>query len=131
MDDDDNKYTITISDIDMDNIDGLTVGGVSTNSVYTTGSYSSIDVSSITFDPDYNPGIDVTSGDLTVHEEGDIKIGGRSLKTFIDTMEKRMAILQPDPNKLEKFEALRKAYEHYKTIEALCHDETPDDEAIN
>jgi len=57
---------------------------------------------------------------ITVPEDADIKIGNRSLKTFMDTMEKRMAILQPDPKKLEKFEALQKAYEHYKHLERLC-----------
>ena len=62
---------------------------------------------------DYDPSI-------TVPEDADIKIGDRSLKTFMDTMEKRLAILQPDPAKLEKFEALKKAYEHYKHRESLC-----------
>lgn len=58
--------------------------------------------------------------DISVPADGDIKIGDRSLKTFMDTMEKRLAILQPDPAKLEKFEALKKAYEHYKHLESLC-----------
>jgi hypothetical protein len=38
----------------------------------------------------------------------------------METLEKRLAILQPDPEKLEHFDALQKAYEHYKTLEALC-----------
>jgi hypothetical protein len=42
-------------------------------------------------------------------------------------MEQRLAILVPDPAKLEKFEALKKAYEHYKTMESLCFDE-PEEE---
>jgi hypothetical protein len=29
---------------------------------------------------------------------------------------------------LEKFEALKKAYEHYKTMESLCFDEPEEDE---
>jgi hypothetical protein len=29
----------------------------------------------------------------------------------------------PDPAKLERFEALKKAYEHYKTMESLCFPE--------
>jgi hypothetical protein len=53
----------------------------------------------------------------------DIKVDGKSLKTFMDKMEERLAILVPDPKKLEKFEALKKAYEHYKTMESLCFDE--------
>lgn len=52
--------------------------------------------------------------------DGDIKWKGRSLGDMLTTIEKRLAILTPDPAKLEHFEALKKAYEHYKTLEALC-----------
>lgn len=58
------------------------------------------------------------TGDAEI--EGDLTIGGVSIKETIDAINKRLAILQPDPAKLEHFEALRKAYEHYKTLEALC-----------
>ncbi len=63
-----------------------------------------------------NNGIDMAPGT-------DIKVDGKSLKAFMDKMEERLAILVPDPKKLEKFEALKKAYEHYKTMESLCFDE--------
>jgi hypothetical protein len=52
--------------------------------------------------------------------DGDIKWKGRSLGDMLTTIEKRLAILTPDPAKLEHFEALQKAYQHYKTLEALC-----------
>lgn len=52
--------------------------------------------------------------------DGDIKWKGRSLGDMLSTIEKRLAILTPDPAKLKHFEALRKAYDHYKTLEALC-----------
>jgi hypothetical protein len=52
--------------------------------------------------------------------DGDLKVGGVSIKDSLEAINKRLAILQPDPEKLEHFEALRKAYEHYKTLEALC-----------
>jgi hypothetical protein len=39
---------------------------------------------------------------------------------MLATIEKRLSILTPDPAKLEHFEALQKAYQHYKTLEALC-----------
>jgi hypothetical protein len=55
--------------------------------------------------------------------EGDIKWKGRSLGDLLTTIEKRLAILTPDPAKLEHYESLQKAYKHYKTLEALC--ETP------
>jgi hypothetical protein len=63
-----------------------------------------------------NTGIDMAAG-------ADIKIDGKSLKEFMTKMEQRLAILIPDPAKLEKFAALKKAYEHYKTMESLCFDE--------
>ena len=52
--------------------------------------------------------------------EGDIKVKGTSLTDRLSAIEKRLSILVPDPEKLEHYEALRKAYEHYKTLEALC-----------
>ena len=75
-----------------------------------------------------NPTISVSSTDnsssLDVNGDanfnGDIKWKGRSLGNMLETIEKRLAILQPDPEKLEHFEALQKAYQHYKTLESLC-----------
>ena len=63
-----------------------------------------------------NTGIDMAAG-------ADLKIDGKSLKEFMSKMEQRLAILVPDPAKLEKFQALKRAYEHYKTMESLCFDE--------
>lgn len=60
--------------------------------------------------------------------EGDVKIKGVSILETLDKIEKRLAILRPDPEKLEHFEALRKAYEHYKTLEALCELPTKEEE---
>lgn len=137
MENDDTKtYTINLPEYQVDgSIDGLTVGGVSTiDYSVAPNSYTSTTMpASITFDSynEYDSGITISEGDLNINDKGDIKIGNRSLKTFMDTMEKRLAILQPDPDKLEKFEALRKAYEQYKTIEALCHDEVEDDKTAN
>jgi len=52
--------------------------------------------------------------------DGNITWKGRNLEDLFSSIEKRLAILVPDPEKLEHFESLRKAYEHYKTLEALC-----------
>ena len=52
--------------------------------------------------------------------EGKVMINGRNISEFLETISKRLAILVPDPEKLEHFEALKKAYNHYKTLEALC-----------
>lgn len=53
-------------------------------------------------------------------KDADVLINGRSLTVFMEKMEERLAILQPDLEKLEHFDALKKAYEHYKTLEAMC-----------
>lgn len=62
--------------------------------------------------------------DLTVEGDAefnsDIKWKGRSLGDMLDKIERRLSILVPNPEKLEHYEALKKAYEHYKTLEALC-----------
>ena len=43
-------------------------------------------------------------------------------------MEQRLAILVPDPAKLEQFAALKKAYEHYKLMESLCQESPKEEE---
>jgi hypothetical protein len=68
-----------------------------------------------------NTGIDMAAGT-------DITVAGKSLKQFMDKMEERLAILVPDPAKLEKFEALKKAYEHYKLMEKLCQEQPKEEE---
>ena len=63
------------------------------------------------------PGLKV-NGDAEF--EGKVMINGKNISEFMETISNRLAILQPDPAKLEHFAALKKAYEHYKTLEALC-----------
>jgi hypothetical protein len=65
-----------------------------------------------------------TSPNMTVGKvkitESDIELDGMSLRETLKTLQDRLAILVPDPKKLKEFEALKQAYEHYKTLEALC-----------
>ena len=44
------------------------------------------------------------------------------LNQRLTAIEERLAILSPDLVKLEKFAALKQAYENYKLIETLCED---------
>ncbi len=67
-----------------------------------------------------NTGIDMAAGT-------DITVDGKSLKEFMNKMEQRLAILVPDPKKLEQFAALKKAYEHYKLMESLCQEPPKED----
>ena len=58
-------------------------------------------------------------GDMEV--DGNIKWKGRNLENFLQAIENRLAILsEQDPEKLEQFAALKKAYDQYKILEALC-----------
>jgi hypothetical protein len=82
--------------------------GGSSSGLWTTSGYNGTSPSS---------SINVTG------EDADIVINGKSLSEFMTKMEERLAILVPDPDKLEKFVALKKAYEHYKLMEKLCHEE--------
>jgi hypothetical protein len=56
-------------------------------------------------------------------ESSDIKINTKSMKKWMESVEKRLLILEPKPELLAKHEALRNAYEHYKTLEAILYDE--------
>ena len=68
-----------------------------------------------------------TKGQL--HLEGasaDIVMNGISLKEILNGITDRLSILQPKPELLAKYDNLREAYEHYKTLEALLHQEDDD-----
>jgi len=99
------------------------------SSMYTTtgNTVTSPQYGNITFSNTTNPYIYQTTGiqsSLTVSGDaefdGDVKIKGVSIAKALEDIQKRLAILVPDPEKLEHFEALKKAYEHYKVLEALC-----------
>lgn len=58
---------------------------------------------------------------------GDLIVKGVNILDMVQKINDRLAILVPDPALLEKYEALREAYEHYKTLEALCKPEADHD----
>jgi hypothetical protein len=56
--------------------------------------------------------------------EGNVKIKGHDIVNLLERIEDRLAILMdPDPAKLEKFPALKKAYDHYRLLEKLIGEE--------
>lgn len=66
-------------------------------------------------------GLQVT-GDA--HFDGNVTVKGRDLVKLLEKLEDRFAIISdPDPKKLEKFKALKKAYDHYKLMEKLIGEE--------
>ena len=73
------------------------------------------------------PSVNISSDGIDMAAGTDIKVDGKSLKEFMSKMEERLAILIPDPKKLEQFAALKKAYEHYKLMESLCQEPPKED----
>jgi hypothetical protein len=56
--------------------------------------------------------------------DGNVKIKGHDIVKLLEKIEDRLAILiDPTPEKLEKFQALKTAYDNYKLMEKLCIDE--------
>lgn len=62
------------------------------------------------------------SGDADI--QGNLTVNGVDISTMLAKIQDRLAILVPDPARLDKYEALKQAYEHYKILEALCVEET-------
>ena len=98
------------------NIPGITVGGIC-NTTWNTGT------GGYTINSAPPSTVSISTGGIEMAEGTDITVGGRSLSAFMKTMEERLAILVPDPAKMEKFAALKKAYEHYKLMEKLCQED--------
>jgi hypothetical protein len=66
-----------------------------------------------------------TTAQGQLHLEGDnadLVMNGVSLKGILAGITDRLSILQPKPELLTKYDNLREAYEHYKTLEALLHE---------
>lgn len=66
---------------------------------------------------------DYSQSDIVLRRPGkpDLKVG-----ESLDLIMERLSILTPDMAKLEKYAALKKAYEHYKLIESLIQEEHKD-----
>lgn len=71
-------------------------------------------------------GATITYNDTRATVKGDVVVDGRSIKELLETIAERMLILTPDPEKLEKYEALKRAYDHYKLMERLCNEDQKD-----
>ena len=138
------EFTITIPDedydkykIDMSNYSSTILSGLnntaswgtlistagangSSGSFYGNTNYTFSNITSASA----SNGLYVTSNAVF---EGDLTVKGVNITEMLETINKRLAILVPDPAKLEHFEALKRAYENYKTLEALCELPTKDD----
>ena len=124
--------TITLDSSTMYSSNTITLPITSSN--YTIGSAGSTLYSTGTGHLNWNnvtttsPSVNITSDGIDMAAGTDITVDGKSLKEFMNKMEERLAILVPNPAKLEQFEALKKAYEHYKLMEQLCQESPKEEE---
>ena len=96
----------------------INAGGTSGSYLYNTG--SSGNWGTITANSNLTgSGLHVSTNAVI---EGDLTVQGISIVKTLEKINERLAILVPDPKKLEKYKALKKAYENYKTLEALIQD---------
>lgn len=89
--------------------------------VTSSANYSNITLSNLTITP--NSGLHVSANssfDNDVEINGNLKVKGTDLLQLLEGIQSRLNILIPDPEKLEHYESLKKAYAHYKMLEALC-----------
>jgi len=55
-----------------------------------------------------------------------VKIDLNELGELIKVLKERFLIITPDFEKMEKYQALKKAYDHYKLIESMLGEESDD-----
>jgi len=70
-----------------------------------TSTVSTVTMGSFTYDDNFGP---LSNSEYYHH-----------MQEQLDAINERLAILHPNPEHLEKYDALREAYEHYKTLERL------------
>jgi hypothetical protein len=61
--------------------------------------------------------VDISTNGINIKEQGDIKIGERSLKEFMDKVEDRLAILHPNKELEERWETLKSLRRQYEELE--------------
>jgi hypothetical protein len=107
---------------------GATVGGITTINNISNNSHWTTGTSGYQFNTTTPNTVHINNNGIEMAAGTDIKVDGKSLKEFMNKMEERLAILVPDPKKLEQFAALKKAYEHYKLMEKLCQEPPKEEE---
>jgi hypothetical protein len=103
----------------------VTINAGGTSSSYLYGHGSSSNWGTITANSNLTgSGLHVSTNAVI---EGDLTVQGISIVKTLEKINERLAILVPDPKKLEKYKALKKAYDNYKTLEALIQEQDTKD----
>lgn len=124
---------LNINDLDMSSLDItndilITAGtnGLNYQDLYSvvlpgTGGYTYTTTSTGTAEPwiSYNDRSTLSvSGDADV--AGDVRVKGRSLAEFMQQVEQRLNILQPNPELEREWDELRELGERYRELEQQC-----------
>ena len=120
------QFDITMASDNTQNHEGMfSVGDVSFDYHDYITVDDTIDLSSITIDTGVLSQYDVTTyNDISIEREGRTPI--KVAETLEKIME-RLSIIEPDFDKMERYPALREAYNNYRAIEALiAGDESTD-----
>ena len=116
------KTNTGTTSVDLDNID-FSSSGVNWNDlIYATvttgtGGYTLNDITTVT------PWITTTDGTSTLSVSGDADVGGdirvkgRSLAEFMDSVEQRLNMLRPNPQLEQEWDQLRELGEQYRALE--------------
>ena len=108
------QSTYTIGNIDTITLDpSVYVAGSSDTLTWTTSDYTLNNWSS-----NYsNASVNIDTNGVKIKEDGDLKIGDRSLKDFMDRVEDRLAILHPNEALEDKWEQLKDLRRQYEALE--------------
>ena len=125
------KQTNDSVTITMDGLDNYSAIYSNVGSSYSidTSQYSSIGSitapstiswtsSDYTISPSYTQAsVNIDTDGVKIKEDGDLKIGDRSLKDFMDRVEDRLAILRPNEELEDKWEQLKDLRRQYEALE--------------
>ena len=101
------------------NVSGVNTMLGGTGYTYTTGTTSSPWIATGT---NINPTMTVSqSGSIDIQgQNADIKINGKSMKTWMEKVEERLNILTPNPELEKDWDDLRRLGQRYRALERKC-----------
>lgn len=109
-----NGYGVSDNSITLD--PSLWNAGAYTINTTASGDYS-YDYGTLNWGQSVDKGLTVNDGDLRIEGSGDLKIGDRSIKEFMDKVEKRLAILNVNQELEAQWEELKALGDKYRELE--------------